>query len=136
MIDTSVMVAGLLANHEFYERARPYVLQAARQRVPGIVLAEAWAVLRRPPWSLDTATVAEALVPWALNGRIAATPADAYVEALRSGRSRNLGGNIHDLLIALTCAAAGLPLATLDRQQAALARTLPDLAVELLLPDG
>jgi predicted nucleic acid-binding protein len=54
---------------------------------------------------------------------------------LSNGRSLNLGGNVHDLLIAHTCAVAGLPLTTLDRRQAALARMLPDLAVTLLLPD-
>jgi hypothetical protein len=46
------------------------------------------------------------------------------------------GGNVHDLLIAHTCAVAGLPLTTLDCRQAALARPLPGLAVTVLLPDG
>jgi hypothetical protein len=67
--------------------------------------------------------------------RVIATPVGAYVAALREGRSLGLGGNIHDLLVAYTCAAAGLPLATLDRRQAAMARVVPGLSVTLLLPD-
>ena len=47
VIDTSVMVAGLVTNHEFHELARPYLATAARGQVPGIVLAETWAALRR-----------------------------------------------------------------------------------------
>lgn len=129
------MVAGLVEQHEFHALARPYVVDAATRGVPGIVLAETWAVLRRGPWHLDAATVAQALAPWAVVERIIATPPDAYAAVLRTGRALNLGGNIHDLLIAHTCAASGQPLATLDRRQAALGRTVPGLAVTLLLPD-
>lgn len=136
MIDTSVLVAGLTSNHEFHALARPAVVAAAAGRIPGIVLAETWSVLRRSPWSLDTATVEEALRPWIAEERIVATPASAYTAVLRDGRALNLGGNIHDLLIAHTCAIAGLPLTTLDRRQAALARTLPGLTVTLLLPES
>jgi predicted nucleic acid-binding protein len=136
VIDTSVLVAGLTENHEFHAIARLWVVEAAGGRIPGIVLAETWAVLRRAPWNLDAATVEQALNPWMTDDRIVATPVDAYAAVLRAGRSLNLGGNIHDLLIAHTCASAGLPLATLDRRQASLARTLPGLAVTLLLPDA
>ena len=135
MIDTSVLVAGLVENHEFHQLARPYVAAAAEGRVPGIVLAETWAVLRRGPWNLDAATVQQALAPWATSNRIAATPSEVYAEVLRVGRSLNLGGNVHDLLVAHTCVAFDLPLATFDRRQAALARTLPDLTVTLLPPE-
>lgn len=135
MIDTSVMVAGLVANHEFHTVARPHVVEAERHQVPGIVVAETWAALRRAPWNLDAATIEEALVPWAFEDRIAITPASAYVEAMRVGRSLNLGGGVHDLLIAMTCLEHGLALATLDRRQATLARSLPGLGVTLLLPD-
>lgn len=136
MIDTSVMVAGLVDNHEFHEVARPHVVQAARQTVPGIVAAESWAALRRGPWNLGVDVVAQLLAPWASSDRVAVTPADAYEYVLRNGQTLNLGGGVHDLLIALTCAVRGLPLVTLDRRQATLARTLlPDLAVTLL-PDG
>lgn len=136
MIDTSVMVAGLVTNHEFHALARPHVAAAARSQVPGIVLAEAWAALRRAPWNLDARTVEAALVPWSDQGRIVATPASAYAEILQSGRSLNLGGNVHDLLIALTCRDHGLPLVTLDRRQSTLAAELAGLDTTLLLPTG
>lgn len=65
-----------------------------------------------------------------------ATPASASAEILRSGRSLNLGGNVHGPLIALTCRDHGLPLATLDRRQSTLAAELAGLEVTLLLPTG
>lgn len=135
MIDTSVMVAGLFESHQFNKEARPYVTAAAKGQVPGIVLAETWANIRRPPWSLNAAVASELLAPWMSNERLVATPVEAYVQTLRSGRALNIGGAIHDMLIARTCAAFGLGLVTLDRRQAALARTLPGLTVNLLLPD-
>jgi predicted nucleic acid-binding protein len=136
VIDTSVLVAGLIEDHEFYALARPSVVTAAGGRIPGIVLAETWAVLRRAPWNLDSATVEKALAPWIAEERIVATPPSTYVAVLRAGRSLNLGGNVHDLLIAYTCARAGLPLATLDPRQATLAGSLPGLTVTLLLPEA
>lgn len=136
MIDTSVLVAGLVDNHEFHDLARPHVVAATSETVPGIVLAETWAALRRGPWNLDPETVEQSLAPWSNADRIAETPVDAYEHALRTGRSLKLGGNIHDYLIALTCAAHDLPLTTLDRRQATLAQTLAELSITLLLPDG
>lgn len=134
MIDTSVMVAGLVTNHEFHALARPHVAAVARGQVPGIVLAETWAALRRAPWHLDTRNVEAALAPWNDEDRIVATPTSAYLEVVRTGRSLNLGGNVHDLLIALTCRAHSLPLATLDRRQSTLAAQLIGLDTTLLLP--
>lgn len=136
MIDTSVMVAGLVTNHEFHALARPHVAAAAQGQVPGIVIAESWAALRRAPWHLDARTVEAALSPWSDPSRIVATQASAYAQALRSGRSLNLGGNVHDLLIALTCREHGLPLVTLDRRQADLATDVAGLDTTLLLPGG
>lgn len=133
MIDTSVLVAGLVSSHEFHDLARPALVAARDQPVPGIVLAEAWAVLRRAPFSLSAAVVASALRPWASTSQIVTTPASAYTHVLREGRSLNLGGNVHDLLIALTCADRAQPLITLDRRQAMLASTLPGLEVRWLL---
>lgn len=136
MIDTSVMVAGLVTNHEFHTIARPHVAAAAHGQVPGIVLAETWAALRRAPWNLDARTVETALAPWCDQKHIAATPPTAYVEILRTGRSLNVGGNVHDLLIAMTCRDHGLPLVTLDRRQSTLAARLAGLDSTLLLPNG
>jgi predicted nucleic acid-binding protein len=133
MIDTSVLLAGLVSSHEFHDLARPALVAARHQPVPGIVLAEAWAVLRRAPFNLSAAVVASALRPWASTSQIVTTPASAYTHVLREGRSLNLGGNVHDLLIALTCADRAQPLITLDRRQAMLASTLPGLEVRWLL---
>lgn len=134
MIDTSVMVAGLVTNHEFHMLARPHIAAAARGQVPGIVLAETWAALRRAPWHLDARTVEAALAPWGHEDRIVVTPTSAYLEVLHTGRSVNLGGNVHDLLVALTCRAHRLPLTTLDRRQSTLAAQLIGLDTTLLLP--
>lgn len=134
MIDTSVMVAGLVRNHQFHAIARPHLLEATR--VPGIVVAETWAALRRAPWNLDASTVAAALAPWASEHRILPTSGGAYVQVLHAGRALNVGGNVHDLLIALTCHEHGLPIVTLDRRQATIARTIPDLDARLILPEA
>jgi predicted nucleic acid-binding protein len=133
MIDTSVLIAGLVSSHEFHELARPPIIEAHDGPLPGIVLAESWAVLRRAPFNLDAAIVESALAPWASAARIVATPPAAYAHALREGRALNLGGNVHDLLIALTCADNGQRLTTLDRRQAMIARTVPGLEVRSLL---
>jgi len=74
------------------------------------------------------------LAPWCDEDRIVATPASAYTEVLRTGSSVNLGGNVHDLLIALTCRHHDLPLVTLDRRQSVLAAELAGLESKLLLP--
>lgn len=136
MIDTSVMVAGLVTNHEFHTIARPHVAAAAGGQVPGIVLAETWAALRRAPWNLNARTVDTALAPWRDENRIVATSPSAYAEVLHTGRSLNLGGNVHDLLIALTCRDHDLPLVTLDRRQSTLAAGIAGLDSTLLLPTG
>jgi predicted nucleic acid-binding protein len=86
------------------------------------------------PWNLDARTVEQTLAPWSDEARIVATPASAYVEVLRIGRSLNLGGNVHDLLIALTCRDHDLPLVTLDRRRSVLAAELAGLEPQLLLP--
>ena len=88
------------------------------------MLAETWAALRRAPWHLDARTVEATLAPWCDETRIVVTPASAYTEVLRTGRSLSLGGNVHDLLIALTCRDHDLPLVTLDRRQSVLAAEL------------
>jgi predicted nucleic acid-binding protein len=134
VIDTSVMVAGLVTNHELHAEARPRVAQAAEGAVPGLVVAETFARLRGYPFALDAATCVELLAPWADAARIVATPATAYATALGEAGSLNLGGNVHDLLVVLTCEHHGLPLATLDRRQHRLAhQRLGD--AELLLQE-
>jgi predicted nucleic acid-binding protein len=133
VIDTSVLVAGLVPDHEFHDRARPHVVDAAAGRIPGPVLAETWAVLRRAPWNLAPEVVEQLLSPWAAPERIAAPSVSGYMDALAEAARLGAGGGVHDLVIAITCAAEGLGLITLDRRQAAMARELDGLDVALLL---
>jgi predicted nucleic acid-binding protein len=122
MLDTSVLVAGLITNHEHHELARPHVAAARDARLAGIVLAETFARLRGYPFNLDVATATSLLEPWSASDRLLATPVGAYLQAFDDARSLYLGGNIHDLLIALTYKHHGLAVVTLDRRQAKLAR--------------
>ena len=132
MIDTSVLIAGLIPDHEFHDQARPHVLAAAVGRMPGPVIAEAWAVLRRAPWNLAPGVVAELLRPWSDPERVVAPSPSDYVDAVADAARSGAGGGVHDLVIARTCAAASLGLVTLDRRQAAMARELEGLDVTLL----
>jgi predicted nucleic acid-binding protein len=132
MIDTSVLVAGLIPDHEFHTRARPHVVAAAAGALPAPVVAEAWSALRRSPWNLPPVAVAALLAPWHDPARLAAPSAASYAAALADAQRTGAGAGIHDLVIAHTCAVSGLALATLDRQQAARAREIDGLSVELL----
>lgn len=122
MIDTSVMVAALIATHEFHGRARPHL--QARSRVAAIVLAETYAQLRRT--FAQPAEVAAALLrPWAGDeDRILPTQASALRAVFDRAVELNLGGDIHDALVAQICLDHGLPLVTLDRRQHRIALAL------------
>jgi predicted nucleic acid-binding protein len=133
VIDTSVLVAGLIPDHEFHAVARPHVVAAASGRLPGPVLAEAWAVLRRAPWNLGPDVVGALLAPWSDVPRIAEPSSSDFALALEDAARLGAGGGVHELVIARTCATAGLGLVTLDRRQAAMARELDDLDVTLLV---
>lgn len=133
MIDTSVLVAGLIPDHEFHIRARPAVVAAARGRIPGPVIAEAWAVLRRAPWNLGPDVVGALLAPWSDEARIVAPASSDFVLAVEDAARLGSGGGVHDLVIARACATAQLGLVTLDRRQAAMAREIVDLDVTLLI---
>jgi predicted nucleic acid-binding protein len=132
MIDTSVLVAGLIPDHEHHRLARPHVVNASTAHVPGPVIAEAWAVLRRAPWNLGPDAVAELLAPWRDASRLIAPTPGTYADAIADARRHGSGAGVHDLVIAHICAAARTGLVTLDRQQAAVAREISDLDVELL----
>ena len=108
---------------------------AARGRVPGIVLADTWAALRRAPWNLDAWTVEAAPAPWRDEDGIVATPMAAYAELRHTGPALNLGGHVQDLLIALTCRDHGLPLLTRPRRQATPAAGLAGRDSTVLPPD-
>jgi hypothetical protein len=68
------------------------------------VLAETYARLRGEPFRVAAEAAASLLSPWWTKGEILATPAELYARALEDAPTLNLGGQIHDYLIALTCA--------------------------------
>ena len=109
------MVAALVANHEHHALARPHL--SSETRVPAIVLAEVFAQLRRT-FALPATAAIELLRIWiSAEQRILATPAKAVRVVFSRAVELDLGGNIHDALIAQTCRAHGSGLVTLDRRQ-------------------
>jgi predicted nucleic acid-binding protein len=130
LIDTSAMVAALVSGHEHHEIARPHL--SARTRVPAIVLAETYAQMRRT-FGQSATGAAQLLAPWASdNKRVLPTTAAAVVAVFRKAVELDLGGNIHDALIAQTCLKHGTAMATLDTRQHAIARALGVESVYLL----
>ncbi len=122
MIDTSVLVAGLIDEHEFHRLARPQL--ANSQSVSAVVLAEAYACLRRA-FRLGAPVVASVLAPWSQDSaRVAVLSPEGVVELFALAPELSLGSNIHDAVIAKTAAEAGEPLVTLDRRQHAIALAL------------
>jgi predicted nucleic acid-binding protein len=136
MLDTSALLAALVDNHAWHALARPHLPRPERSRLPGIVLAETYARLRGEPFRVSAEAAASLLSPWWTKGEILATPAELYARALEDAPTLNLGGQIHDYLIALTCAHHRCPLVTTDRRQADLARAVfEDVGRQLTLID-
>jgi predicted nucleic acid-binding protein len=122
VIDTSVLIAGLIAEHEFHRVARPEVRKM--DVVSGVVLAEAFAQLRRT-FRLNVEVALAALQPWITDpARVAVLSPDGYVELFAQSTQLRLGGNIHDAVIAKTAGEIGQELVTLDRRQHAIAVAL------------
>jgi predicted nucleic acid-binding protein len=88
------------------------------------------------PFRVSAETAAMLLSPWRTKGEILETHAELYARALEDAPTLNLGGQINDYLIALTCAHYGCPLVTADRRQADLAGPVfEDLGQQLTLID-
>lgn len=115
VIDTSVMIAVLVATHEFHDVARPHL--RSQSRVPAIVLAETYAQLRRT--FAQTAEVAAGLLrTWTDDEtRILRAEASAVRAVFVRAAELNLGGDVHDALIAQTCIWHATTLVSLDRRQ-------------------
>lgn len=121
MMDTSALVAALIVDHEHHEICRPELRKA---RLPAIVLAETFSQLRRT-FGQSAATAAEVLRPWISDvSRILPTTSTAVVTTFARARELDLGGSIHDALVAQVCAEQRLPLVTLDGRQHRLALAL------------
>jgi predicted nucleic acid-binding protein len=122
MIDTSLLVAALIADHEHHAVARPFARDA--RRVPAIVLAETYAQLRRT-FRQSAGVASAALAPWASSPRrVLPTTVRATVAVLRRAVELDLGGNVHDALVAQVCLDHDVSLATLDRRQHTIALAL------------
>lgn len=130
MMDTSALVAALIAEHEHHKLARPHL--RADGRIPAIVLAETFAQLRRT-FGQSAAIAAALLAPWTgYTERVLTTSADAVKEIFGRAAELDLGGSIHDALIAQACREHNTPLVTLDGRQHRLALALGATSTYLL----
>ena len=121
MIDTSTLIAALIEDHEFHRIARPFLTAATR--IPVIVVTETFSQLRRT-FGQSARTAAQLLGPWSAAKQLIPTTAEAAAAVLARTVELDLGGNIHDALIAQACKDADVPLATLDGRQHRIALAL------------
>jgi len=130
VIDTSAVLAALIVDHEHHGLARPHLAGA---RLPVIVVAETFSQLRRT-FGQSSAVAATVLRPWISDpGRLLGTSPAHVATVLGRSVELDLGGNVHDALVAEVCRANGVGLVTLDRRQHAVALAL-GVASRLLLP--
>lgn len=119
-MDTSALVAALVADHEHHLLARPHL--RADRPLPAIVVAESFSQLRRTFRQPATAA-SELLRTWTSDtALVLATSAEVVTTTFGRAVELDLGGNIHDALIAATCADHGL--VTLDHRQHRIALAL------------
>lgn len=122
MMDTSALVAALIEDHEHHVLCRSHLSRDVR--LPAIVLAETFAQLRRT-FGQPAATAVAVLRPWATTPeRILPTTAAALSSVVSRAVELDLGGNIHDALIAQVCVDHDVSLVTLDGRQHRLALAL------------
>lgn len=130
MIDTSALVAALVGGHEHHEVARRHL--ASLTRIPAIVLAETYSILRRT-FGQPASAASELVGYWSQDvTRILTTTSDAAVTVFRKAVELDLAGNVHDALIAQTCIEHGVGLVTLDARQHSVALALGAESVFLL----
>ena len=133
MIDTSALLAALISDHDQHRLARPYLAEVTA--VPAIVLAESFSQLRRT-FSQSAHVGATLLAPWWDDPeRILPTSAAAVSTVLGRAVELDLGGNIHDALIAQVCRENAVGLVTADARQHQLALALGVDSTYLLAGD-
>lgn len=119
MIDTSALVAALVADHEHHGLVRPHLGEV--DSIPAIALAETFSQLRRT-FGQSAAGAAALLAPWAADRqRVIPTSATAVTTTFARASELDLGGSVHDALIAQVCLERGARLRTLDGRQHRLA---------------
>lgn len=130
MIDTSAMLAALVGDHEHHGLARGHL--RADGAIAAIVLAETYAQLRRT-FGQRSGTARTLLRPWTENpARVLATSSTAVEAVFARCVELDLGGNIHDALIAQVCSEHGVELVTLDARQHRVALALGTTSTYLL----
>jgi predicted nucleic acid-binding protein len=118
--DSSVLVAGYVADHDFYDVAKAAVFEVrAEGRLVAHTMAETYAVLSAPAgvYRVEPAAVLEYLKTL-LDDSLPVQPRPgSYMEALEllSGEGRG-GAPIYDALIGLTARDADATLVSLDRR--------------------
>jgi predicted nucleic acid-binding protein len=132
VIDTSAMVAALVANHEHHALARRHL--STTTRVPAIVLAETYAQLRRT-FKQQADAAAQLIAPWTGSPSLVLPTTSRVVSTVFARAVElDLGGNIHDALVAETCIQHKVSLATLDHRQHRIALALGAASTYLLAP--
>lgn len=118
--DSSVLVAGYVADHDFYDGAKAAVLEVrAKGGLVAHTLAETYAVLSAPAgvYRVKPEAVLEYLQTLLGDSTPIQPRAASYVEALEDLVRRGRGGApVYDALIALTARDAGATLISLDRR--------------------
>lgn len=121
-MDTSALVAAVIADHEHHRLARPHL--RADGALPAIVLAETFAQLRRT-FGQSAGAAAAVLAPWATDRkRVLPTTSKVVTTIFARASELDLGGSVHDALIAGVCHEQGVGLVTLDGRQHRLALAL------------
>ncbi|MGQ0632515.1 MAG: PIN domain-containing protein [Sporichthyaceae bacterium] len=129
-MDTSALVAALISGHQHHALARPHL--RADAAIPAIVLAETFSQLRRT-FGQSAANAAAVLEPWAARrNRVLPTTAAAIASTFARAGELDLGGNIHDALVAAVHAEKGLVMVTLDGRQHRIALALGAKSTYLL----
>lgn len=129
MMDTSALIASLVRGHEHHVRARAEL--SAVESLPVIVVAETYSILRRA-FGQPARVAVELLAPWSNRAALIPTSANVMETALARATELDLGGNIHDALIALACVEHDLPIVTLDARQHQVALALGARSTYLL----
>ncbi len=117
-VDTSIVVAGLVADHARHEPARAVL--AAGPAIPAHVAFESYSVLTRlPPPGRLSPVVVSTLLERAFAGRYVALSASEQATLLADLPGSGIaGGAVYDALVAATARRHGLALRSLDQRAA------------------
>jgi len=129
-MDTSALIAALVADHEHHSICRPYL--SVDLQLPAIVLAETFAQLRRT-FGQPAGTASAVLQPWSSRpDHILPTTSATAAKIFGRAVELDLAGSIHDALIAQVCADNHVPIVTLDGRQHRLALAIGARSTYLL----